>query len=60
MPQEQNQKSGEPPIGECAVCGKPVTKGDPGKLQLSASSGSMSHVHDRCQQGQSGEVTSNG
>lgn len=51
MPQEQSQRSGEPPIGQCAVCGKPVTREDPGALQFSLSSGAMSHVHDRCQAG---------
>jgi hypothetical protein len=51
MPQEQSQKSGEPPIGECAVCGEPVTREDPGVLQFSRSSGAMSHVHTRCQAG---------
>jgi hypothetical protein len=49
MAQEQSQKSGEPPIGECAVCGEPVTREDPGTLQFSLSSGAMSHVHTRCQ-----------
>jgi hypothetical protein len=49
MPQEQSQKSGEPPIGECAVCGEPVTQEDPGTLQFSPSSGVMANVHTRCQ-----------
>ncbi len=48
MPQEQSQKSGDPPLGKCAVCDEPVTAADPGRLQLSAATGSMTHVHDRC------------
>jgi len=55
MPQEQSQKSGEPPIGECALCGAPVTRDDPGKLQFSPSTGSMTHVHTRCQSRAPGE-----
>ena len=51
MPQEQSQKSGDPPIGQCAECGEPVTAADPGKLRFSLSSGSMRHVHDRCADG---------
>jgi hypothetical protein len=49
MPQEQSQKSGEPPIGECAVCGEPVTREDPGTLKFSLASGAMTHVHTRCE-----------
>ncbi len=49
MPQEQSQKSGEPPIGECTVCGELVTRNDPGTLRFSPASGAMSHVHDRCE-----------
>jgi hypothetical protein len=49
MPQEQSQKSGEPPIGECAVCGELVTRDDPGTLRFSPASGAMTHVHDRCE-----------
>ncbi len=49
MPQQQSQKSGEPPIGECAVCGEPVTREDPGALKFSPASGAMSHVHTRCE-----------
>jgi len=49
MPQQQSQKSGEPPIGECAVCGRAVTRDDPGKLRFDASDGTMAHVHDRCE-----------
>ncbi len=48
MPQQQSQKSGEPPIGTCAVCGEPVTATDPGTLQFTVDSGEMRHVHDRC------------
>ena len=48
MPQEQSHKSGDPPIGRCVVCEEPVTIEDPGKLQVSAATGSMAHVHDRC------------
>jgi len=48
MPQEQSQKSGDPPIGVCAVCGDRVTRDDPGVLQYSPSTGSMAHVHTRC------------
>ncbi len=49
MPQQQSQKSGEPPIGECAVCGKKVTTDDPGTLRFSAATGTMSNVHTRCE-----------
>jgi hypothetical protein len=49
MPQEQSQKSGEPPLGECAVCGEPVTREDPGTLRFSPSSGSITHIHTRCE-----------
>jgi hypothetical protein len=48
MPQEQSQKSGDPPLGRCTVCNEPVTAEDPGKVRFSASTGSMAHVHDRC------------
>jgi hypothetical protein len=48
MPQEQSQKNNDPPLGQCAVCEEPVTKTDPGKLQFSTATGTMSHVHDRC------------
>jgi len=48
MPQEQSQKSGEPPIGECAVCGERVTPDDPGTLQFSPSTGAIAQVHARC------------
>jgi hypothetical protein len=48
MPQQQAQKSGDPPLGACAVCGEPVTRDDPGRLQFSATSGRMTQVHDRC------------
>jgi hypothetical protein len=51
MPQEQSQKSGEPPIGTCAVCGEPVTREDPGTLEFELSSGAMSHAHTRCRSG---------
>jgi len=47
MPQEQSQKSGDPPIGECSVCGEKVTREDPGTLEFSLATGSMTHVHDR-------------
>lgn len=57
MAQEQSQKSGEPPIGECAVCGEPVTREDPGALQFSLSTGAMTHVHTRCQAGPIGGGT---
>jgi hypothetical protein len=50
MPQEQAQKSGDPPLGQCAVCGEPVTRDDPGKLEFSTATGSMTHVHERCRQ----------
>jgi hypothetical protein len=49
MPQEQSQKSGDPPIGTCAVCGKAVTREDPGTLRFSSADGALSHVHTRCQ-----------
>ena len=48
MAQEQSQKHGEPPIGQCTVCGDPVTRDDPGALTFSAATGSMTHVHTRC------------
>jgi hypothetical protein len=49
MPQEQSQKSGEPPIGECAVCHEPVTRTDPGVLLFSPTEQTMRNVHTRCQ-----------
>jgi hypothetical protein len=49
MPQEQSQTSGEPPFGECVVCGEPVTREDPGTLTFSLASGVMTHVHTRCE-----------
>ncbi len=51
MPQQQSQKSGEPPLGTCSVCGEPVTAQDPGKLEFAVDSGDMRHVHDRCRGG---------
>lgn len=51
MAQEQSQKSGEPPIGQCSVCSEPVTATDPGSLTFSASTGAMTHVHTRCKPG---------
>lgn len=51
MAQEQSQKSGEPPIGECSVCHEPVTRTDPGTLAFSTSTGTMSNVHTRCEAG---------
>jgi hypothetical protein len=51
MAQEQSQKSGEPPIGQCSVCGEPVTATDPGSLVFSAATGAMTHVHTRCKPG---------
>ena len=48
MAQEQSQKSGEPPIGQCSVCDEPVTATDPGSLVFSAATGAMTHVHTRC------------
>lgn len=52
MPQQEPHRnpseSGDPPIGECAVCGEPVTRADPGTLTFVASTGSMATVHDRC------------
>jgi hypothetical protein len=55
MPQQQPHRnpseSGDPPIGECAVCEEPVTRDDPGTLTFVASTGSMATVHDRCQPG---------
>jgi hypothetical protein len=51
MPQQQSQKSGEPPIGQCSVCGEPVTRDDPGTLRFSAASGTMANVHTRCEDG---------
>ena len=48
MAQEQSQKHGEPPIGQCTVCGDPVTRDDSGALTFSAATGSMTHVHTRC------------
>jgi hypothetical protein len=58
VPQEQSQKSGEPPIGECAVCGRRVTRDDPGTLRFSPSSGVMTHIHTRCESGSTLEVDS--
>jgi hypothetical protein len=49
MAQEQSQRSGEPALGECAVCGKVVTADDPGTLRFVAATGTMSHVHARCE-----------
>ena len=57
MAQEQSQKSGEPPIGECAVCAQPVTATDPGLLTFSPTSGAMAHVHTRCKPGSGGGAT---
>jgi hypothetical protein len=51
VPQEQSKKNEDPPIGQCAECGEPVTAADPGKLRFSLTSGSMTHVHDRCAEG---------
>ena len=51
MAHEQSQKSGEPPIGECSMCHEPVTRTDPGTLAFSTSTGTMSHVHTRCEAG---------
>jgi hypothetical protein len=49
MPQEQSQKSGDPPLGECAVCGEAVTREDPGTLKFALASGAMTQVHTRCE-----------
>jgi hypothetical protein len=49
MPQEQSQQSGEPPIGQCVVCGEPVTRADPGTLRFSPETGALTHVHARCE-----------
>jgi len=54
MAQEQSQKSGEPPIGQCSVCAEPVTATDPGSLTFSAATGAMAHVHTRCKPGAGG------
>jgi len=49
VPQEQSQKSGEPPIGECAVCHEPINRTDPGVLRFSPTDQTMRNVHTRCQ-----------
>jgi hypothetical protein len=46
--QQQTDRSGEPPLGQCVVCGQPVTRDDPGKIQFDATDGRMTNVHIRC------------
>jgi hypothetical protein len=48
QPQQPGQ-SGDPPLGQCAVCGEPVTRDDPGRLRMTVSTGRMSNVHTRCE-----------
>jgi hypothetical protein len=56
MPQQQSQRDGEPPLGSCAECGEPITREDPGRLELTVESGAMRHVHDRCRAQQAGTI----
>jgi hypothetical protein len=52
MPQQEPHRNpsegGDPPLGQCAVCGEPVTREDPGTVTFSAATGRMANVHDRC------------
>lgn len=55
MPQQQPDRSGEPPLGRCTVCGEAVTRDDPGRMTFVQSSGQMTNVHTRCESGEAAE-----
>ena len=49
MGQQQSDRSSDPPLGRCAVCGEPVTRDDPGRIRVTQSTGRMANIHFRCE-----------